>query len=349
VRRQTRERITAIAGIAAISAVLSVGFGAMVAEEGQLWRSMGLGAFLGAVISTSLITLEYFVLRRSAAPLLRRFPFGLALLLRTTIYVAVMLIVFKLAFQLFLDEPISSGWLSRTVILSLAFGAAMSVAVNFLQSINRMLGRNMLATFLLGRYHRPRLEQRIVMVLDLEGSTTLAERMGNVRFLEFLDRFFRDIAEPVIEHGGEIYKYLGDGVIVTWKPRAGLRDADALRCWFALGAAIERRAASYRRAFGTVPQFRAGLHLGEVVVGEMGEERREIAYLGDTVNTAARIEQACRDLNRRFLVSGDLLARLVLPPDIVIESLGEATLRGKEKPVALYSCTMRQATAAAAL
>lgn len=342
-RRQTREQIARIARIAAISALLSAGFGAVVADEGRHWQSTGLGAFLGIVIATSLLMLEYFVMRRSAAALLRRLPFGLALFLRSVTYLAVMVVAFKLGFQFFLGEPISAHWLSRAMLLSLAFGAAMSVGVNFLLSINSMLGQNMLVTFLLGRYHRPRLEQRIVMVLDLEGSTALAERLGNVRFLEFLDRFFRDIATPVLEHGGEIYKYLGDGVIVTWPLRKGLRDADALRCWFAIGAAIERRAAWYLKAFGTVPRFRAGLHLGEVVVGEMGEERREIAYLGDTLNTAARLEQACRERDRRLLVSGELLSRLTLPPEIAVEALGEATLRGKEKPVALHSCTLRDA------
>jgi len=135
-------------------------------------------------------------------------------------------------------------------------------------------------------------------------------------------------------------------VIVTWPLAAGPRDADVLRCWFAMQETIERRTPAYQKRFGAVPRFRAGLHVGTLVIGEMGEDSREIAYLGDTLNTAARLEQACRERNRRLLISGDLLSKLALPPDVAVEALGDVTLRGKQKPLALYSATKRLPAAA---
>jgi class 3 adenylate cyclase len=341
VRRHTRETLLTIGRITAASMVLSGVFGGLAGPADDPWRGTGIGVFFGTLIASSLMTIELYVLRGPLAPQLRRLPLLPALLVRAVIYVALTMVIFKIGFWLFLGIPLHAHWLSQAMLESLAFCSAMSIAVNLFQSIDSLLGRRVLTAFLLGRYHRPRLEQRIVMVLDLEGSTALAERLGSVRFLEYLDQFFRDLAAPVIEHGGEIYKYIGDGVIVTWTLRNGVAESNALRAWLAICAPMERRALPYQRRFGAVPRFRAGLHVGEVVVGEMGEDRREIAHLGDTLNTAARLEQACRERNRRLLVSGELLASMAPPAEIAVEPLGEATLRGREKPIMLYNCTRR--------
>ena len=87
--------------------------------------------------------------------------------------------------------------------------------------------------------------------------------------------------------------------------------------------------ADYERQLGAAAQVRASLHCGSVVVGEMGSVKKEIALLGDTLNTAARLVDACRDSGEAVIASADLLGRLVLPPGIAARSMGLIRLRGK--------------------
>jgi class 3 adenylate cyclase len=104
-------------------------------------------------------------------------------------------------------------------------------------------------------------------------------------------------------------------------------------------AALDRIAAqgpAYKREFGVVPDFRAALHCGPVAVGELGSLRKEIALIGDTMNTASRIQEACRDTYNRVLASAALIERLTaLPPGVTRRRLGELPVRGKERPLEL--------------
>jgi adenylate cyclase len=75
------------------------------------------------------------------------------------------------------------------------------------------------------------------------------------------------------------------------------------------------------------------------VTGEMGSVRKEIVFLGDTVNTTARIQELCRQTGDRVLASADLIDRLELPPGIAKRSLGDLRLRGKGVDLALYALT----------
>ncbi len=79
------------------------------------------------------------------------------------------------------------------------------------------------------------------------------------------------------------------------------------------------------------------MHGGSVVAREVGDDKRESVYFGDTINTAARLEQMCKQLKRAFLVSGELLSRMSLSSDIFTEELGTMELRGKQQQVRILS------------
>jgi adenylate cyclase len=101
---------------------------------------------------------------------------------------------------------------------------------------------------------------------------------------------------------------------------------------------LAARAAEYERDFGVRPDFRAALHLGPVVIGELGLRKMEIALIGDTMNTAARLQQACRDTGHRILASAALLGSIAeLPEGIASRALGPLRLRGKEGALDLYA------------
>jgi adenylate cyclase len=193
-----------------------------------------------------------------------------------------------------------------------------------------------------GRYHRPQIEERVFLIMDMKNSTATAERLGEVDFHRLLNRLVTDLGGPIVLRDGQIYKYVGDELIVTWPLARGLKDATCVHACFAARARLVAHGADYEREFGTAVQVRASLHCGPVVVGEMGSVKKEIALLGDTLNTAARLVDACRESGESVIASVDLLDRLVLPPGIEARSLGLIRLRGKEQAIGL--CALVQAT-----
>jgi adenylate cyclase len=133
----------------------------------------------------------------------------------------------------------------------------------------------------------------------------------------------------VLETEGEIYQYAGDEVVITWPIEAGVRAANCVRCFFGIRAAVERDLARYERDFGTAPRFRGGLHEGTVTAAEIGDLRQQIVFVGDILNTAARLEEYAKRANLDLVVSGPLLARLALPPSVEATMCGDLVIRGR--------------------
>jgi class 3 adenylate cyclase len=229
-----------------------------------------------------------------------------------------------------------SSFTERHLLYALPFFIIVVVAVNFVRQMNRHIGPNVLGYFAAGVYHRPITEERIFLFVDLEGSTQLAERLGSARYFELLRRFVDHLTDPVLESQGQIYQYAGDEVVITWPLASGVRAANCVRCFFDMRAAVERDAEAYRRDFDTVPRFRGGLHGGRVTAGELGDLRLEIVFVGDILNTAARLEEHAKRAGLDLVTSGALLERLTLPAGVEATRCGDLVLRGKEAPVAAY-------------
>ena len=227
------------------------------------------------------------------------------------------------------------------LLYALPFFAVFAVTIHFILQMNRMIGANVLGYFIAGVYHRPKAEARIFLFMDLAGSTQLAERLGSARYFELLRRFVDDLTEPVLRTGGEIYQYAGDEVVVTWPMGTGLRAANCIRCFFLIRAAVSGSPAGYEREFGVLPTFRGGLHGGTVTGGELGDLKRQIVFVGDILNTAARLEEYAKRTGFDLVVSGAVLEQLALPPGIEATPCGELALRGKEASVAAYGLTGR--------
>ena len=115
-----------------------------------------------------------------------------------------------------------------------------------------------------------------------------------------------DVNQVAAAFRAEIYKYLGDGAILTWPAVVG--SDRCIACFFALEDRVRARTDRYRARYGRGPTFRAGLHRGPVLVTEIGDFRREIAYYGDVLNTAARIQAQCSELGASLLVSPAIAA-----------------------------------------
>jgi class 3 adenylate cyclase len=220
--------------------------------------------------------------------------------------------------------------------------------IGVITETSRLIGGPVLASILLGTYHRPVREQLIVMFLDIAGSTSLAEDMGELRVHDLITRFFFDIDEPISEQGGAVHAYVGDEVIVTWPLTADPeRNARCLACFFAIDHKLAGLAGEYQRDFGVVPGFRAGLHAGPVIVSECGDAKRQLAYFGDTMNVAARLCEYGKAAHRHFIVSGELLARMTIPAGLCVVGGESVALRGRQKPVDAHAVVPEAAMAGA--
>ncbi|HEY7868915.1 MAG TPA: adenylate/guanylate cyclase domain-containing protein [Methylomirabilota bacterium] len=293
------------------------------------------GAIISALVGGYLLFVRDGVLRLW----FRRLRFTTDLTLSSVIVVALFLIGRGLGHVVTSRDPgrFSQSFTEVHLVYALPYFLVFTIVVLFGLQMNRMIGTNALRYFLGGRYHRPTAEERIFLFLDLEGSTTLAERLGSARYFELLRRFVDDLTDPVVASRGEIYQYAGDEVVVTWPLAEGVRGANCVRCYFWTREVVERESARYTREFGVVPRFRAGLHGGVVTAGELGDLRRQIAYVGDILNTAARLEEYAKRMGLDLVISGALLRRLELPPGVEARLCGELALRGKEAAVAAYS------------
>jgi len=175
------------------------------------------------------------------------------------------------------------------------------------------------------------------LFVDIVGSTALAERIGPVAVHRFLASVFRLAEEPIVNYGAEIYQYVGDEMVLTWTVAEERQGARPIACFFAIVAALDRAAPQFRRDFGVTPTLRGALHAGPVISGEIGDTKRDIVFHGDVMNTAARLEQATRDLHRAFLASADSVSRLTSTDQYTLEPLGPQALRGRAAPVQVYA------------
>lgn len=334
-RRERREwRI--ILWVSFVSVAVSAWFGIRVAPADEWWvRSALHGAFTSLVIATPILLFQMKGERLEAVRRLRRRPLLVYLAFKALFYFVVivggLLVVRLLLSNDFLDYVRFNPVFRQ----SLLFAIGMAVIGSLFFEFGTLLGLGTLRNLLTGRYVQPRREQKTFLLIDMKNSTGMAERLGPVRFHELLNHFFRDVADAAIECGAEIHKYVGDEAILTWAGDAGLDDGSCLACPFLTRSHIARHKAEYLERFGAVPEFRASLHCGEIVAGEIGDVRREIAYVGDTLNVAARLLDAAKDIGRDILVSRELLGRATLPAGLKAEPLPDLAVRGRVVPLAI--------------
>ena len=292
------------------------------------------GLLIGAAFGTVFPTIEILLFKGEAGAQLRRSPFLVFLGVRIAIYLVLIVAI-----------EISSVWLfyGRAAIgeiglADIAFALLISFLFNLLHAVADLLGPGVLFAFAAGRYHNPRPEERALLFIDLCGSTAKAERLGDARFLDFLDAFLADVSRDIVENGGEIHKYVGDEIIATWRLRNGRDNSGIVRAYLAAHDRLAARREAYRREFGEGAEFRAALHIGVVMLGEVGSFKKEVALIGDPMNTAARILDACRALGRPALASRALVKPIgALPASVRSDAIAPLALRGKAEPLELVA------------
>jgi len=186
-----------------------------------------------------------------------------------------------------------------------------------------------------------RLQAVAVLFIDIRGFTGMCENMDPGAVTDLLSEFRRRMTRIVLTRGGTLDKFIGDAIMVEFGvPEPGEFDArDALLCGVdMLGGLTEWNNERVNLSLPPV-EVGIGVHYGEVIAGALGDEARlEFTVIGDTVNTAERIERATRQAKVPMLVSQALLdAAGNLPSSVVCNPMPHQALRGREKPINLFA------------
>ena len=225
---------------------------------------------------------------------------------------------------------------SETSLLWIIFTSIVSFFIYFLEVVKSKIGDRVMLNLILGKYHNPRVENRIFMFLDMKDSTTHAENLGHIKFSSLIQDSLNDLTAAIIEHKVEVYQYVGDEAVLTWDMQDGFENANCLQVYYTFQQTLNSRKQYYENAYGFVPFFKAGVHLGEVTVSEVGIIKREIAYHSDVLNTAARIQGKCNEFEAELLISEALKNELENNRYFGFEHIGGISLKGKQQLVNIF-------------
>ncbi|UZR96540.1 adenylate/guanylate cyclase domain-containing protein [Chondrinema litorale] len=227
-------------------------------------------------------------------------------------------------------------FLNGTSISFIIYLLIATFIFGFFKQVDRKFGPGNLMRMLRGDFYYPKEENRIFMFLDLNSSTTIAEDLGHIRYSRLLQDCFHDVS-IVQKYKAEFYQYVGDEVVLTWNLKNGVINNNVIKAYYAFIDLLESKRDYYVKNYGLMPEFKAGVHYGKVTVTEVGDVKREIAFHGDVLNTASRIQGKCNEIGELFLVSGDVAALIGAVEGAKLQSISEVTLKGKNKQIEIFA------------
>lgn len=272
----------------------------------------------------------------------RKISFVRLLITGVGIHSVVMLLLYLVAYIFARLSGMNSDWdfleviTSPLLVVNFFYTILINIFIVVTLHINKLLGKGNLWKLLTGRFYQPKDEFRVFMFLDLKSSTSIAEKLGHTTYSRFIQDCFYDL-QVIEKHKVEVYQYVGDEVVLTWKVKKETQLNDCLQAYFTYAHYLESRAAYYTSHYGVQPFFRAGMHVGWVTAVEVGKLKREIAYHGDTINIASRIQELCKTYEKNILISDAVLVQLNNTKDSHCNKMGDHILRGKNTSTSIYS------------
>jgi len=297
-----------------------------------------LGAVIGAFIGLVIITFE------KSLSFLSKYSFLRAMLLKFFIYsifILLFLLVFAVTFTKIIDHLSYYEALNKYIVNRISTDFLISLGASvflilFLE-ISSLLSAGFFYKYFTGQYHRPILEERIFMFVDVKSSTTIAEELGDILYSNLLQDLFNDFTDAILASRAEIYQYAGDEIILTWQSAKGIKENRCLYCFYLLKQSISNKKDYYLKTYNLIPKFKAGMHIGSAVTNWVGQVKKEIVYHGDLLNTASRIQCKCNEFNHDFVISETMKNALLEDSSIKYTHQDEIALRGKVKPVKLFT------------
>ncbi len=175
-----------------------------------------------------------------------------------------------------------------------------------------------------------------IMICDLRDFTRISDNWPRDDVIDLLNDYFDAMSEPIARHGGEILKFIGDGLLAIFPlslPDAGARLLQAVNeARQAMAALNERNAATGRAPLN----YGIGIHVGDVMYGNIGSRSRlDFTVIGPAVNMASRLEALTKQVGKPVLLSREF-AELV-QPQFALEDVGRYDVRGFSEPIELFA------------
>lgn len=233
-------------------------------------------------------------------------------------------------------ESIKAAYYRENFPRDLSIITVISVTLISILQIRRLHRPGDLLKYVTGRFHRPEEVNKIFLFIDLNDSTAIAEKIGNLKYSSFLIDYFHDMTGAILMSKAEIYQYIGDEIILSWSFDKGIKHARCINSFYDIKNSIEMNKEKYLEKYGVYPEFKASLHAGSVSVTWIGSIKKEIVYHGDVLNTTSRIQAECSKHDQCFLMSEYMLDNIHIPEYLRSEFVGEVQLKGKEKKVKIY-------------
>ncbi|MBK9939971.1 MAG: adenylate/guanylate cyclase domain-containing protein [Chitinophagaceae bacterium] len=235
------------------------------------------------------------------------------------------------AFYKFVENTFRRKWLLE----KMPEWVLLFILTQLTLEINQKYSQGVFLNIIVGKYLQPRNEKRIILFIDLKNSTPIAEKLGHTEYFKFIRDVIYCLAAGIAEYDGRVYQYVGDE-IVAWWPHT---EQNAKKCVNSLIAArkiFNHNAEHFKRGYDIIPEYKVGIHSGNVTVGQVGIAKKDLVISGDTINTAARIRSACTELNQKYLVSKEFITLLNMK-DWQTESVGLVDLKGKNEDLELFT------------
>lgn len=300
------------------------------------------GLFLGGIFGI----LNVFIKRKQER--LRKKSYGQIIFFYSIIHIFLTIVTIFLvgiASQLILKGEISRETLleirrfvkSSDFFRIVTFTYLVSATIILFQIINQKFGPGVLLDLLLGKYRQPKEVKMIFLFMDLKSSTTYAEKLGHVKYSQLIQDCFCDLTLAVNEFDANIYQYIGDEVVLIWPYNDGIKNAKCIKIFFRFKEYLQKRSDHYMKSYGFLPQFKAGINGGTLMAAEVGVIKRSIAYHGDVINTASRIQCLCNSFNEEFLTSKLIITDLAFYNSFNYSFIDNIQLKGKKERVDIYA------------
>ncbi len=280
---------------------------------------------------------------------IRRKSFGKIIIIKSFLYLCMTFVVFLLVYGLFYLFKIGPFKNPEVLLELVNLGFIISwflyfifsvLLITFVIQVNKKFGPGNLLKLITGKYHKPKDECRVFLFLDLKDSTTIAEKLGHNKYSRLLQNCYHDLTDIVIKYNADIYQYVGDEVVLSWNKKDGLKSLSSIKLYFAYKNKLKERKQFYLKHFDVFPEFKGGMDVGVVTVAEVGDIKRELAYHGDVLNTASRIQAKCKVYEEDLLISENLEKILLKPNGFTKALVGDVNLRGKKQIIKIYSIVL---------
>lgn len=305
----------------------------------------------GVVTGAGMALIEFNVLPRIAHLPRRLYTLSRFIITTTTVIIGIALVQALFARVYFnkswVDTLEDTATFLQTGLFWSGFIYVMlfSMILNLLRVVHYHIGPGTMFNFITGKYRVPQEEDRVFMFIDLKSSTTIAEQLGHTRYSRFLNTCFNDLTEVIALHQAEIYQFVGDEAVLTWRTDADKKNAKCIKLFYAFKKRLAQNRELYLEKFGIFPEFKAAAHTGLVSASEALGGKRDLLYHGDVLNTCARILELCSRYKKELLVSQSVADWIQQSPDYTIQHVEECILRGKEEYTSVFEVRQTKAVA----